>query len=174
MKQAIGILVMVLFPLCAYSQDADTSTLTKFGQQVPNFSVTTLDGKDLNISDLKGKIVLINFFATWCGPCMGEMPHVEKEIWQQLKSDKLIVLAIGREHTKDELAKFNKEKGFTFAIAPDPKREIYSLFAKQFIPRNYVIGKDGKIVFQSMGYTPEEFGKMVDLIKAQLKQATSL
>lgn len=135
--------------------------------------MTTLDGKIVKMEGLKGKVVLINFFATWCGPCMGEMPHVEKDIWGQLKSEKLVVLAIGREHSKDELIKFNKEKGFTFLIAPDPKREVYGLFAKQFIPRNYVIGKDGRIAFQSMGYSAEEFSKMVELIKAQLKEPTT-
>ncbi|MCX6135081.1 MAG: redoxin domain-containing protein [Ignavibacteriales bacterium] len=169
MKKTMLLLALMCIALTLFAQAPDTTTLTKVGQAVPDFNVTTLDGKVLKIADLKGKVVLINFFATWCGPCMGEMPHVEKEIWQQLKNESLVVLAIGREHSKEELVKFNKEKGFTFLIAPDPKREIYSKFAKQFIPRNYVVGKDGMIVFQSMGYATEEFTKMVELIKSQLK-----
>ena len=174
MKRMICVLIVMSLSLPALAQVADTTSLTKVGQAVPSFAATTLEGKVMKMSELKGKVVLINFFATWCGPCMGEMPRVEKEIWQHLKSDTFVVLAVGREHTKDELIKFNKEKGFTFHIAPDPKREIYKLFAKQFIPRNYVIGKDGTIVYQGMGYTTEEFGKMVELIKAKLKEASSL
>ena len=104
---------------------------------------------------------------------MAEMPKIEADIWQTLKSEKLVVLAIGREHSKEELVKFAKEKGFSFSIAPDPKREVYSLFAKQFIPRNYVIDKEGRITFQSIGYAPEEFAKMIELIKTQLKPTSS-
>lgn len=169
MRILLTMMLVVCLTVPAASQDGDNSTLTKVGQAVPNFAVTTLGGNTLKMSDLKGKVILINFFATWCGPCMSEMPKVETEIWQKLKSDQLVVLAIGREHTSDELVKFNKEKGFTFSIAPDPKREVYKLFATQYIPRNYVIDKSGKIAFQGMGYAPEEFGKMVELIKGLLK-----
>ena len=169
MKTFFAILLTFCLAVPATSQETDNSTLTKVGQAVPNFTVATIDGKTLTMSDLKGKVVLVNFFATWCGPCMSEMPHVESEIWQKLKSDKFVVLAVGREHTTEQLVKFNKEKGFTFPIAPDPNREVYKLFATQYIPRNYVIDKDGKIAFQSMGYSPEEFGKMVELIKGLLK-----
>jgi peroxiredoxin len=168
-KTFFAILLTFCLAVPATSQETDNSTLTKVGQAVPNFTVATIDGKTLTMSDLKGKVVLVNFFATWCGPCMSEMPHVESEIWQKLKSDKFVVLAVGREHTTEQLVKFNKEKGFTFPIAPDPNREVYKLFATQYIPRNYVIDKDGKIAFQSMGYSPEEFGKMVELIKGLLK-----
>jgi len=169
MKWVSTVTLMLLFSLPALGQTPDTTTLTKTGQVVPDFSVTTIEGKVVRIAELRGKIVLINFFATWCGPCMGEMPHVEKEIWLKMRSEHLVVLAIGREHSTEELVKFNKEKGFTFLIAPDPKREVYRLFAKQFIPRNYLIGRDGKIIYQSMGYSEEEFGKLVELIRTQLK-----
>lgn len=174
MKRTMWIAAVACFiVVAANSQTPDTTTLTKIGQMIPEFSATTLDGTTVSTRELKGRVVLINFFATWCGPCMGEMPHVEKEIWQQLKSENLVVLAIGREHSREELIRFNKEKGFTFLIAPDPRREIYSKFATQFIPRNYVIGKNGRIVFQSMGFAPEDFSKMIELIKAQLKAASS-
>jgi peroxiredoxin len=163
------LLVLFLLPLFLSAQTEDKTTYTKVGQNVPAFSVTTLDGKTINIADLKGKVVLLNFFATWCGPCMLEMPVVEKEIWQKYKGDNFVVLALGREHSKDELEKFNKEKGFTFLIAPDPKRGVYSLFAKETIPRNYLINKEGKIIWQGIGYSKEEFAKLIVEIEKAIK-----
>ncbi len=140
------VLVLFLVPFLLFAQDVEKSTLTKEGQTVPTFKVKTIDGKTINIKALRGKVVLINFFATWCGPCMNEMPRVEKELWEKYRKEGLVVVAIGRGHNQAELLKFKKEKGFTFPIAPDAKRQVYGLFATNFIPRNYVIDREGKIV----------------------------
>lgn len=163
------ILLFFFLPLFIIAQQEDKSTYTKTGQAVPAFKVTTLEGKSIDIQQLKGKVVLLNFFATWCPPCMLEMPRVEKEIWQKFKGKDFVVLAVGREHSKEDLEKFNKEKGFTFLIAPDPKRGVFSLFAKESIPRNYIIDKNGTIVFQGAGYSAEEFEKMKTQIETLLK-----
>ena len=168
MKKAILLLFVLLLQVITPAQTEDKAAYTKVGQEVPAFSVQTLDGKTIDIAQLKGKVVLINFFATWCPPCMNEMPRVEKEIWQKFKGKDLVVLAIGREHSKEDLVKFNKEKGFTFSIAPDPKRGVYSLFAKELIPRNYLIDKNGKIVMQGSGYGAKEFDKLISEIEKLL------
>jgi thioredoxin-related protein len=74
------------------------------------------------------------------------------------------MLVIGREHTDADLQKYNERKKFTFPLYPDPKREVFSLFAEKSIPRTYLFGKDGKLIYSSMGYSPDEFQKLMEAI----------
>jgi len=106
--------------------------------------------------------------ATWCGPCKVEMPHLEEEIYRKITNDDFMMVSIGREHKAKELVKFKKKKGVSFPFAPDPERKIFSLYAKSHIPRNVVIGKDGKIKFLSIGFDEKEFAEMISLIKEEL------
>lgn len=170
MKKALLSLLACLLLIQVSSAQSDTTTLTKVGDKAPVFSCTTLDGKTIDISKMQGKIIMINFFATWCGPCNLELPVLQKNIWDKYKDNKNFALVIvGREHTEKEVSDFVKLKKFTMPFAPDPKRAIFSLYATQSIPRNVIIGKDGKIIFQSIGYTPEEFKKIEELLAEKLK-----
>ena len=144
---------------------ADDSTLTKVGDKTPVLSVQTIDGEQV---DFHGKVVVLNFFATWCGPCMQEMPHLEKDLWQPLKNKGLILVSVGREHSVAEVTKFKQQKGFSFLFAADPKREVFGKFATQSIPRCVVIGKDGIIKFQSIGYQQQEFASLIEAVKKEL------
>jgi peroxiredoxin len=139
------------------------------GQKAPAFAGTVTDGTSLSLESLAGKVVLVDFFATWCGPCMEEMPLIEKEIWQT-RPNGLVVVGIGREHSVEELAKFKAAKQFTFPLVADPGRGIYGKYATQYIPRCYVVGKDGIIKYASMGYDPAEFARMKAVIAAELKK----
>jgi peroxiredoxin len=157
--------------LWAADQTEFESTLTKVGQQVPEFGWTTLDGQKFDSKTLHGKVVLVNFFATWCGPCMEEMPHLQKDIFQKFKDKNFVMVSIGREHNDAELKEFQKKREFTIPIAADPERKIYARFATQYIPRNYVIAADGKIAFQSVGFNQQEFKQMLNVLEKELKKA---
>ena len=74
------------------------------------------------------------------------------------------MLVIGREHTDSDLQKYNERKKFTFPLYPDPKREVFTLFAEKSIPRTYLFGKDGKLIHSSIGYTVDEFRKLMELL----------
>ena len=137
---------------------ADTTTFTRTGEPAPEFTCRTIEGKTIDINKLHGKVIWINFFATWCPPCNQELPVLQKEIWDKYKNrTDFVLVIIGREHTDKQLEEYVDKKHFTMPFAPDPSRKIFSLYASQNIPRNVIIGRDGKIVFQSTGYTPEDF-----------------
>ena len=171
MFTSLFVLAGLALNISAAEQSEFESTLTKVGQQVPEIAWVTLDGQKFDAKILSGKVVLINFFATWCGPCMQEMPHLQKEVFQKFKDKNFVMVAIGREHNDAELKDFRKKREFTIPIAADPERKIYGRFATQYIPRNYVIAADGKIAFQSVGYTEPEFKQMLDVIDKELKKA---
>lgn len=164
--------LLFLLPFATIAQE-DQSTLTKIGQNVPQFSFEIERGKTANINDYKGKLILINLFATWCPPCNTELPLVQKQIWDKYSNNPgFVFFVFGREEGWDKLEPYKKAKGFTFPILPDVDRGIFSKFATQSIPRNIIIDQNGKIIYQSIGFSEKEFAEMVALIDTQLKQAT--
>ena len=144
-------------------------TLVKVGDDVPEFVVEMFDGQKINIKDLKGKIVLINFWATWCPPCQEELKRVQKDIIDRFKGKDFVFLAISREESKEQVKKFRERNGYTFPMGLDPERKIYSKFATATIPRNFIIDKKGKIVEIEVGYTKEAFAKMIEKLERLLK-----
>ncbi len=170
MKKELFTLFACFAAVTIAAAQADTTTLTRIGDKAPVFTCTTIDGRLIDIGKLQGKIVMINFFATWCGPCNLELPVLQKNIWDKYKAnDNFELIILGRQHNETEVRNFVKSKKFTMPFAPDPNREVFGLYATQFIPRNVIIGKDGRIIFQSIGYTPEEFKKIEDLLVEKLK-----
>ncbi len=147
----------------------EKETLVKVGDDVPEFVVEMFDGQKINIKDLKGKIVLINFWATWCPPCQEELKRVQKEIIDRFKGKDFVFLAISREESKEQVKKFRERNGYTFPMGLDPERKIYSKFATATIPRNFIIDKKGKIVEIEVGYTKEAFSKMIEKLERLLK-----
>ena len=141
----------------------------KKGDVMPTFELDSKVYGKVKPADLKGKVVLVSLFATWCGPCQLELAEVQSTLWPKYKDNKnFTMLVIGREHTDEQLTKYNERKKFSFPLYPDPKREVFSKFAEKSIPRAYLFVKDGKLIYSSIGYTKEEFQHLLKAIEEAL------
>jgi peroxiredoxin len=168
-EMTLLILLFVGNSVIAQDKSTDSGTLVSTGMQVPVFKYEYEKGKIASIADSKGKIVLINFFATWCGPCKMELPKIQSEIWEKHKdSPKFVMLTFGREHSWKEVDKFRSDNKFPFTMFPDPKRAVYGQFAKQLIPRSFLLDENGKIIYLSEGYEEKHFEELVKLIDSKL------
>jgi peroxiredoxin len=146
------------------ASEQDETTLIKAGQAAPDFQVTTLDGKKFDLKEAKGKVVLVNFFASWCGPCMQEMPHLQSEIWRRFKDKNFTMVSINRGETEQVVKALQKKRAFEFPIACDTNKAVYAKFATKYIPRNYLIDAKGVVVYQAAGFEEAEFKKLIAAI----------
>ena len=171
MKRLFFILAALLVSLQMSAQnDKPVRAELALGSDMPSFTIESSVYGKITPADLKGKVVLINLFATWCPPCQKELAEVQQVLWPKYKDNKNFkMLVLGREHTDADLEKYNQKKGFTFPLYPDPARGVFSKFADQTIPRTYLYGKDGKLFYSAIGYSPEEFAKLMEAIDGALK-----
>lgn len=154
----------------AAQDETATTTLVKEGMQAPDFTVEMFDGSTQTLSALKGKVVLVNFWATWCPPCREELKRVQQDLVERFAGEEFVFIPISRGEERETVAAFREQMGYTFAMGLDPERKIYDLFASNFIPRNFLIDKEGKVLVASVGYEPEEFDALITKIEEELKK----
>ena len=164
------LVVVTLFVGCPAEEGPtpEESVLVHVGDTAPGFELVTLEGEVFNLEAHRGKVVLVNFFATWCPPCRKELPHLDKEIWQRFDPEQFALVVIGREENDDVIQPFVDKHGYTFPFAGDPEMVAYSQYATRFIPRNFVIGPDGTVLYQAQGFERPEFDEMVAVIEAAI------
>jgi len=169
-SNAAIILLLFLFSTSTFAQDdLESTTLSKIGNNLPSFTTQSLSGKAFSSDELKGKVVLINFWATWCPPCKAELPLLQKNIYEKINNKNFVVLAISRGEATDTVKKFINKFNYTFPVYLDKDTKVYKLFASKYIPRNFVIGKDGKVKMATVGFNKKEFEKMIRLIEKELR-----
>ncbi|MFZ4828274.1 MAG: cytochrome c biogenesis protein CcdA [Phototrophicaceae bacterium] len=141
---------------------SDTPIGIQVGNQVPNFRTFTETGETVELSSYRGQVILLNFWATWCGPCRVEMPALE-EAHRTYADQGLVILAVNNRETAQQMADFRAEMGLTFPFAMDIQGRIQEQFGILNYPSTYLIGRDGTILDVHLGaLTLEQINELID------------
>ena len=149
-------------------QNADKrGYIVSVGDEAPDLLLEYTDGQKIQLSDLRGSVVVLQFTASWCSVCIQEMPHLEKDVWQRFKDDGLKLIGVDKDEPLDVVRKFQKRVGTTYPIALDPGSKHFTKFAHENsgVTRNIVIDRDGKIAFLTRLFDKVEFQQMIDVIE---------
>lgn len=150
-----------------------TGYIVKVGEFAPDFTTTLTNGKQVKLSELRGKVVMLQFTASWCGVCRKEMPFIEKDIWLKHKDNsEFALIGIDRDEPLDKVIEFGKAVGVTYPLGLDSGADIFAKYAlrESGITRNVLINREGKIVKLTRLYNEEEFASLVDQIDEMLKK----
>ena len=137
--------------------------IVRVGDMAPDFEMELTDGQKVKLSSLRGKVVMLQFTASWCGVCRKEMPFIEKDIWQKHKDNpEFALIGIDRDEPLDVVVEFGKKVGVTYPLALDPGADIFAKYAdrKAGITRNVLIDREGKIVMLTRLFDEDEFAAL--------------
>jgi len=155
-------LVFVLAGLIVFAASASATTVTaeefrQMGLQPPkerleiiDFELQDLSGTTRRLSDFNGKVVFLNFWATWCGPCRFEMPSMEK-LYQRFKSSGLEIVAVNLQEDRDSVQRFVDEYDLSFPVLLDTTGRIGATYGARSIPTTYIVGRDGTVLAGTIG-----------------------
>lgn len=145
--------------------------LVKVGDTAPDFTLPLTDGTTFTLSQQRGKFVMLQFTASWCGVCRREMPHIEKEIWQRHKhNEKFVLVGVDRQESKDIIDEYTAKVGTTYPMALDTAGNVFASYAvrNSGITRNVLVGPDGRIVMLTRSFKEAEFNELVATIDSLL------
>ena len=147
--------------------------IVRVGDIAPELEMELTDGQTVKLSDLRGKVVMLQFTASWCGVCRKEMPFIESDIWQKHKANPNFALyGVDRDEPVETVKAFAEKTGVTYPLALDPGADHFAKYAdrKAGITRNVLIDKTGKIVMLTRLYNEEEFATLCKKIDEMLAE----
>jgi peroxiredoxin len=148
--------------LAPEEDETGSAAMALVGKPAPSFKLKNMEDKEVSLTELKGKVVLIDFWATWCGPCRVSLPHVQ-EIYEAKKKDGLIAYAVDLAEEKDKVQKFIESTKLTIPVLLDTEGKIAEQYKAEAIPETVLIGKDGKVKQVWIGVTaPEKISKAIE------------
>lgn len=173
MRSSILVTAIIMIVLTAGLQAQtvyENNYLVKVGDTAPDFTIREAGGTSYKLSDLRGKVVMLQFTASWCSVCRKEMPFIEEEIWIPGKKLGLAVIGIDRDEPEETVKKFAADMKISYPLALDPGADIFGMFAEKQagVTRNIIIDRKGRIIFLTRLFEREEFNKMKEIIFSEL------
>lgn len=161
--------ILLLIPSFVFSADLSPEDFTAIGLQplkegtkLVDFKLKDLSGRDVSLSDFKGKVVFLNFWATWCGPCRLEMPSMQ-ELYTLLKHRGFEIVAVNLQEHGEMVQRFVDELGLTFTVLLDSYGRVGSMYGARSIPTTYIIDREGNVVAGSLGAREWNTQSYIDL-----------
>ena len=145
------VILFVVFSCGRQGTPAETGAKAAVGATAPDFVLSSVDGKSVRLSDYRGQVVFLNFWATWCPPCRSEMPSIER-LSKEMQGKDFIILAVsidGFETT--QLRNMISPNHYSFTVLHDPDQKVADTYLISGIPTTYIIDKNGTIVDKSVG-----------------------
>ena len=162
---ARGLVLSVLLSGACIGEDdpsPETTSRVQVGDIAPDFAVEMYDGGETRLSELRGHVVLLVFFASWCPEWRLELALLPTEVLDRFAGRKFVLLAVSRGESREQLAAFREESGLGFPMGIDPDGSVYGLYATQTVPRNYLLDCEGRVAALSEGYEASGFGEILN------------
>lgn len=174
---AIAILTIIaMFFTCNVSENdaaekdywADVGVTRMSGKKAPNFILNALDGSMVTLKDFRGKVVFLNFWASWCPPCRVEMPAIET-LHEKFKDKGLVVIAINSAESNKRVRDFIRKKGYTFLVLMDSDGSVTNDYRVRGLPATYIVDRKGNAIGRAVGDrewdSRESFKLMEEILK---------
>lgn len=146
----LGLLLAVSVLVPGLSGCTPSEAAPEVGRRAPDFELSDLNGQSVSLSDFRGQQVLLNFWATWCGPCRFEMPFLE-QVHREQSADGLVVLGVNIGETTEEVEQFAADFGLSFTVLLDSDQQVALMYNVRSIPTTLLIDKDGIIRDRKIG-----------------------
>ena len=164
------VLLGLLAGACIGEDELASESRVQVGDIAPDFTVEMYDGSETRLSELRGNVVLLVFFASWCPECRSELALLPTEVLDRFAGRKFVLLAVSRSESREQLAVFREESGLGFPMGLDPDGSVYGLYATQTVPRNYLLDCEGRVAALSEGYDATGFGEILNRVGALLSE----